>query len=480
MSRTAYYPSYPTRLRKLSLEKDLTWCLSLVLSVSVLLAPAIWNGFAVVYYDTGGYIERVLNMNLGFGRSFFYGVFLWVTSLNWGSFWGPAVIQALLSIWLIHLLLRCHGLPAGPFATGFLSAGLGISTGISWYTSQLMPDILVPLTVIVIWLFAFYWENLRRVEQIGLAIVALFGLMSHMSCMALAIGLIGILLLFRMYQQKCTGQLHLTIIPPMVIVITSLILMPMLHKIILGQSGYTPGGPSFIFGRLVQDKIAQRWLAEHCPAPGIELCNLQHRLPATGDAFLWDHSSPFFTIGGWSGAADSELSFLVKACLTSYPAETLWTSVIATAEQMGMVATGEGLDKYHHAARGTFNNALPQNVSRQFNAARQQQAQFTPQLFAAINLVHIPIALASTVGLLAVIGWGFYYRHRDIACLAVFTFAALIGNAFICGAMSGPHHRYQSRIVWLATFVVVMAIIHWWRNKGLRLSRKLLSKAGRQ
>jgi hypothetical protein len=35
---------------------------------------------------------------------------------------------------------------------------------------------------------------------------------------------------------------------------------------------------------------------------------------------------------------------------------------------------------------------------------------------------------------------------------------ALLGNAFICGVISGPHDRYGARMVWVATFVVLMAL----------------------
>ena len=34
---------------------------------------------------------------------------------------------------------------------------------------------------------------------------------------------------------------------------------------------------------------------------------------------------------------------------------------------------------------------------------------------------------------------------------------ALLGNAFICGVISGPHDRYGARMVWVATFVVLIA-----------------------
>jgi len=64
------------------------------------------NGFSVMYFDTGGYIERVLSMNLGFGRSFFSGVFLWAASSSGWLFFVPTVIQALFAIWLIQLLLH--------------------------------------------------------------------------------------------------------------------------------------------------------------------------------------------------------------------------------------------------------------------------------------------------------------------------------------------------------------------------------------
>ncbi len=444
--------------------KGLVWGLCLTTSLAVFLAPALWNGFAIVFFDSGGYVGRVLEMNLGFGRSFFYGLFLWAASLGWWSFFGPVAVQSLLTVWLIHLMLRCHDLPAGPLATTLICTGLGVFTSVSWYTSQLMPDLLLPLMVLGLWLFGFCWEKLGRGERTGLALVILLGLMSHMTSMALAIGLAGTLTVAWFCKKIWLWRrLPLTPLPPAAIVIASLVLMPLFHFFLFDKAGYTPGGPAFIFGRLVQDNIAQRWLAEHCPVQGIKLCDLQERLPNTGDDFLWNGSSPFLDIGGWNGEADSELNFLVKECIKSYPGATLWTAMVATAEQMVMVATGDGLDKFHGAARGTFSNSITPDVSLAFNAARQQQEQITQPLFDAMNRVHIPIALFSTFGLLVCVGWGLYARRQGFACLAGFIFVALIGNAFICGALSGPHDRYQSRIVWLAPLVVVMAIIEWWR-----------------
>lgn len=132
-----------------------------------------------------------------------------------------------------------------------------------------------------------------RSRQSGLWRILLAAMIVH----GLGIGLIAVLAMISSghTQRRWPGQL--TLVPAAVVVAASLILMPLLHGLILGKIGYTPGGPAFVYGRLVQDKIAQRWLAEHCPVPGIALCRLQERLPESGDAFLWNTQSFFFIIG---------------------------------------------------------------------------------------------------------------------------------------------------------------------------------------
>ncbi len=439
------------------LRDRIAWTLSLLFSLSVFLAPALWNGFAITFFDTGGYVGRVLDMNLAPGRSLFYGLFLWAASLGWWSFWGPVLVQSLGAVCVIHLDLRSHNLPAGPLVTAVFCGAMALLTGISWYTSQLMPDVLVPLVTLSLWIIGFHWERLGLTERVGLITLSLLGLMSHMSCMALAIGLIVVLFLLRLLARHHQWSLSLSILPPAAVVIASLILMPTLHLALVGKAGYTPGGPVFIFGRLVQDNIAQRWLAEHCPVPGIKLCYLQARMPTTADDFLWGGDSPFQDLGGWSGTADAELRFLTGGSIKSYPGMFVWTSLRATAEQMARVATGDGLDEFQAAARWVFTDLLPRTAVS-FNAARQQQGQITQPLFDTLNMIHIPITWLSMFGLLTLIGWGLNKGHHDLAALALFTLFALLGNAFICGALSNPHDRYQNRLIWIATLVIGMAI----------------------
>jgi hypothetical protein len=126
------------------------------------------------------------------------------------------------------------------------------------------------------------------------------------------------------------------------------------------------------------------------------------------------------------------------------------------------VRTGDGLHEFHGATRGVFSASFPSNV-HSFNAAYQQQGRITLPLFEALNRVHVPVAYLSLLGLLLAIGWGLYSKQQALAGLASFTLLALMGNAFVCGALSNPHDRYQSRMIWLATLVVGIMVMDWWQ-----------------
>jgi hypothetical protein len=435
----------------------IAWILCLIFSTLTFLLPALWNGFAIVFFDTGGYMDRAITMTLYPGRSFLYGIFLWVTSFGWWSFWGPILIQSLLCIWLIQLMLRCHELPAGPLATTIFCMGLSLLTGISWYSSQLMPDILVPLVILALWLLGFHWHKLRLPERIGLIATALLGLMSHNSCLGLAIGLIAVILIIRAVVYRKRWSISINILPPVAVVAASLVLIPMLNLDLSGKLTYASGGPVFLFARFVQEGIAQRWLADHCPVANIRLCKMQKRIPKTSNGFLWNGDSPFQDIGGWTGDdANAELEYVVVDSLKDYPEKIFRSSLQATINQFFMIETGEGFKNYQDYTRKVFSSLSPQIV-QSFYAASQQRKRITQKFVDTLNLVHVPVAYLSVLGLLIVVGWGLKTKRFDLVGLAFFVFIALVGNAFICGALSSPFPRYQSRLIWLATLVVGMA-----------------------
>ena len=440
------------------------WFLCLTFGSIPFLLPALWNGFAIVFFDTGGYLDRVVEMTIYPGRSFLYGLFLWVTSFGWWFFWGPIIIKSFLCLWIIHLALRCHNISAGPLATALSCLGLSLLTGISWYTSQLMPDILVPLVILALWLLSFSWKGLSWAERTGLFATAVLGMMSHNSCLALGIGLIPTLFILRLMVFQKGRPVSTSILPPIIAVAASLALIPMVNLALSGKVTYSTGGPVFLFGRFVQAGIAQQWLTDNCPVASMRLCALRKRLPKTADEFLWSSNSPFQDLGAWTGnTVNSELEEVVFESIKDYPDEVLWTSFQATFEQFMMIKTGDGLDNYQDYTRLVFSKLSPQ-IAQSFKSANQQHQKITQNLFDILNVVHIPVAYLSVLGLIVVVGWGVREKRYDFVGLALYVFIALLGNAFICGALSSPFDRYQSRLIWLATLVVGMACVCRWHQ----------------
>jgi hypothetical protein len=95
-------------------------------------------------------------------------------------------------------------------------------------------------------------------------------------------------------------------------------------------------------------------------------------------------------------------------------------------------------------------------------AARQQHWEFD---FIAINRLHVPVALMSMLLLIALLARAIWRGERDdVALLAGVVTLALLGNAVLCGVLSGPHDRYGARMVWIATLTIVIA--------GFRRSRQ--------
>src|SRR5579863_3944706 len=73
----------------------------LLISAALLSSIAVYNGYPLVWPDTGGYLSLV---NLTF-RSMFYSFFVYPARLT-GSLWPIVFAQALLIAYLLRLLLR--------------------------------------------------------------------------------------------------------------------------------------------------------------------------------------------------------------------------------------------------------------------------------------------------------------------------------------------------------------------------------------
>jgi hypothetical protein len=149
----------------------------------------------------------------------------------------------------------------------------------------------------------------------------------------------------------------------------------------------------------------------------------------------------------------------------------LATAAKATAEQLVTVTTGEGLgskDNWH--ADAMLQHYAPGTV-KAFARSWQQHDRFD---FAAVNLLHVPVALIASL-MLPVIIVTFRRRNLQLSLLAATALFALFINAAVCGIFSNPNARYQSLIIPAAVLVALLAVLDLWTANRRRDSPAALS-----
>lgn len=427
------------------------WLAALPVMLLALVWPALWNGFPLIGSDTGGYLMRPFEGTLTLGRSALYGAFLAAGMPL--DFWPNVAIQAALAIWVILVTLRVQNLGRPGFALVVVLA-LAALTSLPWFASQLMPDIFALLAVLACYLLAFHRDALSKAEALGLGALIAVAIASHMATLALC------LLLLAGYAVGRLAEARLSLPSPRIgavaiAIVAGVVLAPLSNLVIAGQFAFTPGGTTFVFGRLVQDGLIAKYLGERCPDPSVKLCAYRADLPPSADEWLWSHASPLFKLGNWNGYADEQRRIILET-LRLYPGLHLATAVKAAAEQFVRVRTSLSVRPEDNIdAIRTFERMLPPPAVARFHAARQQSEK--PDI-GVVNLLHLPAAyIGLTLLLVATFGRS-DRRNLLLFALCSSVLLALLANAMICGVFSIPSDRYQNRLVPLAVLCVAVAL----------------------
>jgi hypothetical protein len=436
-------------------QSSLRWetLAAIVASATLLLVPAVWNGYPLLQYDTGGYLARWYEGYLVPSRSTVFGLYLHVGEGM--HFWPQLVLQAACTLWIIGLVLRVSGLGSRPRLFLLIVSMLALTTSLPFLNSLLLTDIFAGASVLALYLLSFHRRALGGLEQGALLLLVAFSAASHTATLAVLIAVLMLAavlsLVWRLSDWRGLSAGGAGIVAGAAMLLVT-------NFAFSGQLAWTPGGYGIVFGRLLQDGIVKHYLDDHCPAASYKLCPYRDRLPKTGDDFLWG-SSIFNDLGRFAGL-DDEMREIVLGSLREYPREQLQTAVVATAEQLRLVGSGYGVHNKIWHTYGIVRHFIPGEVPSMLRA-RQQLGEFGfMQLnWTQINWLHVPIAWGSmALTLLLAVRALFSRRFDSTAALAISIVGALLANAFVCGALSGPHDRYGARMAWIATLLVIVAL----------------------
>ena len=145
---------------------DRTAFLAVPAAGALLLWPAMWNGYPIVFADTGTYLGQAIHRFAGWDRPVFYSLLMLPLHAT-VTVWPVIVVQAALAGWILWLVCRALLSRVSPVAFVCGAAVLAVATWLPWTVCELMPDVFTPLLVLVVCLLAWVPERLSPPRALG-------------------------------------------------------------------------------------------------------------------------------------------------------------------------------------------------------------------------------------------------------------------------------------------------------------------------
>ena len=224
------------------------------------MAPALWNGYPLLQWDTGGYLARWYEGYLVPSRSTVFGLYLHLGEDS--SFWinlgypgaGDAVAAAPdpPRVRLVR-----------PLRLMAMSVVLILATALPWLASMLLTDIFAGLSVLSLFILVLYGDEVSMPEKLLLFAFTAFAAATHSATLTVLLGLV------------CAGLDHAAILARAPTGFGAAARQPGHHCRrrhaargefrTLGKLAWTPGGYGVSFGRMLQDGIVARYLGITAP-----------------------------------------------------------------------------------------------------------------------------------------------------------------------------------------------------------------------
>lgn len=427
---------------------------------ALLLWPALFNGFPLVFSDTGGFLHQTLGPLMLWDKPWVYGPLL--HGFHWRvSLWLPLAAQGLLVshlLWLAQRVLRGGATPG--LHLGLCLAAALVTTA-PFTLAMLMPDLFAPVVVLALFLLGPGRDGLRGAETVWLMVLTAVAIAAHLSHLPIAAAMVALAFLAGLPRGRALADAGRTALP----VAAAVAILLATNAVGHGRAALSPHGATFMLARLQADGPAAAVIRARCPDAGWYLCAFADRLPMDANDFLWNPDSPVNRdaagrprfLGG--ALLSAEAGQIVGETLRTHPAAVLAAMLRNTLRQAVTAGVGDTLGQDHLAAalRPRIAEGFPRRELAAFDAGLQAQDRLAGAV-AWLAPVHAA-ALLLALPLLVLAGWR-VWGARDATALAflVFVLVGVLANAAATGGLSGVFPRYQARIAWLLPVAALLLL----------------------
>lgn len=438
-----------------------------VLSIICLIYPAIINGYPLVYPDTGTYIVSGFNNTVPIDRPIMYSFFLRHISL-YETLWLVIIMQAVIVIITIQLFFKCINKDKKYNLFSFITiALLSFTTGISYYTSQIMPDIFSAVLIICCGILLAF-PNINLSGKITIAILIIFCNMAHSSNLLNATLILGLLIFVFCFFRSSIFINTKKILFLTTLIISSWLLIPLLNYSLDAGFKLSRAPNIFVMGRLVQSGVLNTYLKDKCSANHSSLCNYIDNLPKVSDDFLWGSGSPLYD-GGCFAEHHIEDCWKTKNELYAPVIKELFTtpkyffsySLFSINESLKQLLNYniEGLPVMMEGSPILVNIEwrFKRDIIQYKNAEQAHHPFFLPLLNSIQNIFIIVCSLFLAVFI------SLRKTRKNITnplkLFFMIIVSGVIFNAIVCATFSTVAGRFEGRVIWLIPFVSIIFLI---------------------
>jgi hypothetical protein len=418
--------------------------------------PMLLNGFPLIFHDTNSYVRMIPEIP----RSYFYKLFVFLTGFRW-SIWTTAFAQSLWAGTCVFFLLNILDFKKEPhFLVAMLVLALASSLPI--FASFIMPDIFTGLMILLLFIGIFLFDRLAAGWRVMLFLALLVAISAHLSHLVLALAMICLSIGWIASYKSCQFKGAVMALAACGTVAAAFIAYHGVkhHHLVLSAAGGT-----YFMANLIEYGPARRELQEFCPQSGYRLCAFRNELPATANQFLWNTQSPFNTqLGAFEGMR-AESARLVLDTITHRPLEVLSVSIRNSLRALFAINPTIDIIRPETSVsqlRTVFRRIYDQNTVQQFDDGAQEHNRFPNELIAALFYAGFAAAVAAIAWVITV---RFHAIDPRIGGFLLFSIAAYVANAVICGTLSGVFDRYQSRMSWLIPLAALLLLFDWHRQR---------------
>jgi putative flippase GtrA len=400
-------------------------------------------------------------------RSGYYGALLhgtWVI----GSIWLLAAIQSFLAAWVVYLLWRTLAPKAPSWSYLAVVAGCVIGTSVSFFTTFAMPDIFAGIGGAAMVLILSQADRLKRSEMVGLWLLSAFAMLIHKSHLGtglvVAVAGAGLVWLMGLPWASVWRRMALLLLAGFVAWFAGFAA----DKTYEARTGYKLAHPPFMMARVLADGPGRAYMRYACAhGEPYALCAYQKNVGNSTDLILWSDRKKLgvFNISDWNTRdrlEKEENKFVIGTVMFDPVGQTV-ASLGNWWEQFTAYQVDDPLRNPAAYLRGRYwpTTVLPKMIPN-FAACRPPGDCRPPFTYKLLADWHGVVLWASILLVL----WRLTRRDvlqgllkrglkagDDEPARVLSVILLLLGvaatNAAICGVLSGPFARYQSRLAWL-------------------------------